>query len=88
MSQEKFMFKCDVCGSSYQHGPHRYEGHRLKLYGVILPAIHVGKEITMAGHHITRKYCSLISNGRAFRSRHGMTRGFSLVISFFLRPWH
>jgi len=35
MAEEKFMFKCDVCGSSYQHGPHRYEGHSLKLYGNI-----------------------------------------------------
>ena len=26
------MFKCGVCGGSYQHGPHRYEGHRLNLY--------------------------------------------------------
>lgn len=29
------MFTCDVCGSSYQHGPHRYEGHRINLYGGI-----------------------------------------------------
>jgi len=35
MTKEKFMFKCDVCGGSYQHGPHRYEGHRLNLYGGI-----------------------------------------------------
>lgn len=35
MSDEKFMFKCDVCGSSYQHGPHKFQGHRLKLYGDI-----------------------------------------------------
>jgi hypothetical protein len=32
MTEEKFMFKCDVCGMSYQHGPHRYEGRRLQLY--------------------------------------------------------
>ena len=30
---EKLMFKCDVCGVSYQHGPHKYEGHKLNLYG-------------------------------------------------------
>lgn len=35
MSQERFMSKSDVCGRSYQHGAHRYEGHRLKLYGDI-----------------------------------------------------
>jgi hypothetical protein len=29
------MFQCAVCGSRYQHGPHRYEGHALKLYGNI-----------------------------------------------------
>ena len=35
MREEKFMFKCDVCGAMYQHGPHKYEGHRLELYGDI-----------------------------------------------------
>ncbi len=35
MTKEKFMFKCDVCGQQYQNGSHRYEGHRLKLYGDI-----------------------------------------------------
>ena len=35
MPEKKFMCKCDICGSSYQHGPHRYEGHRLELYGDI-----------------------------------------------------
>lgn len=33
MADDKLMFKCDVCGMSYQHGLHRYEGHRLQLYG-------------------------------------------------------
>jgi hypothetical protein len=28
-----FIFTCDVCRNKYQHGPHRYEGHRLELYG-------------------------------------------------------
>jgi hypothetical protein len=32
---EKFMFKCDICSGAYQHGPHRYEGHALRLYGRI-----------------------------------------------------
>jgi len=35
MKTEKFMFKCDVCGNMYQHGPYRYEGHRLERYGNI-----------------------------------------------------
>lgn len=35
MKQDRFMFNCDVCGASYQFGPHRYEGHALKLYGTI-----------------------------------------------------
>lgn len=30
---EKIMFNCDVCGTTYQHGPHRYQGHKLNLYG-------------------------------------------------------
>jgi len=35
MSKDKIVEKCDVCGASYQHGPHRFEGHRLALYGDI-----------------------------------------------------
>jgi hypothetical protein len=35
MPEQRFMFKCAVCASRYQHGPHRYEGHALKLYGNI-----------------------------------------------------
>jgi hypothetical protein len=35
MQKDKFVFNCDVCGSAYQYGPHRYEGHGLKLYGEI-----------------------------------------------------
>jgi len=35
MTEQTFMFQCAVCGSRYQHGPHRYEGHALKLYGKI-----------------------------------------------------
>lgn len=33
MSKERFMFQCAVCDQPYQHGPHRYEGHKLELYG-------------------------------------------------------
>jgi hypothetical protein len=32
---DKALFQCAVCRGRYQHGPHRYEGHRLKLYGNI-----------------------------------------------------
>jgi hypothetical protein len=35
LTDPKFMFKCVLCGSRYQHGPHRYEGPALKLYGSI-----------------------------------------------------
>lgn len=35
MTKEKFMFRCGVCGKKYQHGLHRYEGHKLDLYGGI-----------------------------------------------------
>ncbi|WP_148896581.1 hypothetical protein [Geothermobacter ehrlichii] len=35
MEKEKLMFSCDVCGKQYQHGPGRYEGHKLELYGGI-----------------------------------------------------
>jgi hypothetical protein len=35
MSEEKFVFRCDICGDTYEHGPHRYEGHKLILYGDI-----------------------------------------------------
>ena len=33
MDPGKFTFTCDLCGRDYKHGPHRYEGHRLHLYG-------------------------------------------------------
>jgi hypothetical protein len=32
--QEKIMLKCDLCGKQYQHGPHRYEGHHCRPYGI------------------------------------------------------
>jgi len=35
METERFIFNCDVCNSPYQHGPGRYEGHKLELYGGI-----------------------------------------------------
>lgn len=35
MTNDKIMLTCDVCGQKYQHGPHRYEGHKLALYGGI-----------------------------------------------------
>ena len=36
MTNEKIMFNCDVCGRPYQHGPHRFEGNKLDLYGGIM----------------------------------------------------
>lgn len=36
MSQKKIIFDCDVCGNSYQYGPHRYEGHKLHRYGGVM----------------------------------------------------
>ena len=33
MSTENLNFKCDVCGREYTHGSHRYDGHKLLLYG-------------------------------------------------------
>lgn len=35
MLKENFVFRCDICGGPYHHGPNRYEGHRLTLYGNI-----------------------------------------------------
>ena len=34
MNKDRFMFTCPLCGNEYQHGPHLYEGHNLKLYGI------------------------------------------------------
>jgi hypothetical protein len=33
MKTEKFLFDCALCRNQFQHGPHRYEGHKLQLYG-------------------------------------------------------
>lgn len=30
----KLMLKSDICKSDYQHGPWRYEGHKLGTYGI------------------------------------------------------
>lgn len=35
MTIKKFTYSCDICGNEFQHGPNRYEGHALKLYGNI-----------------------------------------------------
>ena len=32
--KDKMMYECQVCGQHYQHGLHRYEGHKLELYGI------------------------------------------------------
>jgi len=36
LSSEKIIQTCDLCGSPYQHGPHRYEGHKAHLYGIMV----------------------------------------------------
>lgn len=35
MNDFKVILNCDVCGMPYQHGPHRYEGYKLAIYGDI-----------------------------------------------------
>ncbi len=34
MSEEKFMFDCELCGRPYQMGPHRYDGKRIPRYDI------------------------------------------------------
>lgn len=53
MSDNKIMFECDICGKPYQHGPHRYEGHKLTLYGGIFAcdACWKGNHDGWAPHH-------------------------------------
>ena len=36
MTNEKITFDCYTCGNTYQHGPHRYEGHKLQRYGGVM----------------------------------------------------
>lgn len=36
MTTEKFMITCDVCGKSFQFGPHRYEGRRNQTYDIMV----------------------------------------------------
>ena len=33
------MQTCDLCKAQYQHGPHRYEGHKLDLYDIMICTI-------------------------------------------------
>lgn len=35
VTEQKILCKCEVCGRQYQHGPQRYEGHYLELYGIL-----------------------------------------------------
>ncbi len=30
------MFSCPLCKSQYQHGPHRYGGHKIQLYDIMV----------------------------------------------------
>ena len=34
MNNKKFMFKCDLCDSSYQMGRHKYDGKQISRYGI------------------------------------------------------
>lgn len=34
MTDDKFMKKCDLCGTSYQNGPHRYDGRHSELFDI------------------------------------------------------
>ena len=36
MTSEKFMFNCELCGASYQHGPHIYEGRKWHRYNMMV----------------------------------------------------
>ncbi len=32
MDKEKIMISCDICGASFQYGPHIYNGKQIKSY--------------------------------------------------------
>lgn len=32
----KIMVQCDLCGKEYQHGPHRYEGHKWHQFDMMV----------------------------------------------------
>lgn len=36
MNTEKHMVKCDVCGNSFQFGPHRYDGRKNQTYDIMV----------------------------------------------------
>lgn len=29
-------FSCDACGAPYHHGPHRYDGHKIHAYDMMV----------------------------------------------------
>lgn len=34
MAEDKFMYKCFMCGSDFQFGPHRYKGKEIHKYNI------------------------------------------------------
>jgi len=36
MSNQKFMYRCDLCGSEFQMGAHRYDGKRVPRYDIVV----------------------------------------------------
>jgi hypothetical protein len=36
MGEHKVILQCDVCGSDYQFGPHRYDGHKCRGYEIFV----------------------------------------------------
>jgi hypothetical protein len=36
VADDSITFACDICSRKYLHGLHRYEGHRLKVYGDVM----------------------------------------------------
>lgn len=36
MNIDKFMFTCPLCRSKFQHGPHKYVGHFMKKYDIMV----------------------------------------------------
>jgi len=51
MSSDKFMFRCDLCGSEYQMGPHRYNGKQC-LDMILAYACHVMRATGWLEPHI------------------------------------
>lgn len=67
---DKFMTTCDVCGKSFQFGPHRYEGRRNQTYDIMVcGTCHDGNWDGWAPHfeaHVTKR---LVEQGRPIPAR-------------------